>query len=96
MWRVCYLLVQTVDTWLVIPGAFAALVSGIALSLVTPWGLARYWWVLVTLVLTVVVILFSTFLWACGSRRASSPGSHHARSRSSSPSARSRTSRRSC
>ncbi len=61
VWRVCYLLVQTVDTWLVIPGAFAALVSGIALSLVTPWGLARYWWVLVKLVLTVVVILFSTF-----------------------------------
>src|ERR1700712_3065309 len=60
VWRVCYLLVQTVDTWLVIPGAFAALVSGIALSLVTPWGLTRYWWVLVKLVLTVVVILFST------------------------------------
>jgi hypothetical protein len=61
VWRVCYLLVQTVDTWLVIPGAFAALVSGIALSLVTPWGLARDWWVLVKLVLTVAVILFSTF-----------------------------------
>jgi hypothetical protein len=30
----------------VIPGAFAALLSGLVLSLVTPWGLIRYWWVL--------------------------------------------------
>ncbi len=44
-----------------IPGAFAALVSGVALSLLTPWGLARYWWVLVKLVLTTAVIAFSTF-----------------------------------
>ncbi|WP_433798890.1 hypothetical protein [Actinomycetospora sp. CA-084318] len=59
--RSCYLLVSTVDLWLVIPGAFLALASGVALSLVTPWGLVTYWWVLVKLVLTVVVILYSTF-----------------------------------
>ena len=59
--RACYLLVQTIDTWLVIPGAFAALVSGIVLSVLTPWGLTRYWWVLVKLVLTIAVIGFSTF-----------------------------------
>ena len=59
--RACYLLVRTIDTWLVIPGAFAALASGVALSVLTPWGLARYWWVLVKLVLTTAVIVFSTF-----------------------------------
>jgi hypothetical protein len=26
-----------------------------------PWGLVRYWWVLSKLVLTVVVIVYSTF-----------------------------------
>lgn len=59
--RVCYQMISTIDTFLVIPGAFAALVSGIVLSLVTPWGLVRYWWVLSKLVLTVVVIAYSTF-----------------------------------
>jgi len=59
--RAGYLLVQTIDTWLVIPGAFAALFSGLVLSVLTPWGVARYWWVLVKLVLTLAVIGFSTF-----------------------------------
>jgi hypothetical protein len=58
--RVCYQMISVVDTYLVIPGAFAAFVSGVVLSLVTPWGLARYWWVLSKLVLTVVVIVYST------------------------------------
>ena len=59
--RVCYQMISAVDTFLVIPGAFAALVSGIVLSLVTPWGLVRHWWVLSKLVLTVAVIVYSTF-----------------------------------
>ncbi|GAA4825186.1 membrane protein [Actinomycetospora corticicola] len=59
--RACYLLVSTIDLWLVIPGAFLALATGVVLSLVTPWGLVTYWWVLVKLVLTVAVILYSTF-----------------------------------
>jgi hypothetical protein len=58
--RVCYHMIDRIDAVLVIPGAFAALVSGIVLSLVTPWGLARYWWVLLKLVLTVAVIVWST------------------------------------
>ncbi|WP_018333812.1 hypothetical protein [Actinomycetospora chiangmaiensis] len=59
--RACYLLVSTIDRWLVIPGAFLALATGVVLSLVTPWGLVTYWWVLVKLGLTVAVILYSTF-----------------------------------
>lgn len=59
--RVCYFLMDQVDVFVIIPLAFAALVSGLLLCWVTPWGLARYWWVLVKLVLTVVVIVYSTF-----------------------------------
>jgi hypothetical protein len=46
-------------TWLVIvPLCFASLVSGLTSSLGTPWGVFRYWWVIVKLVVTV----FSTFV----------------------------------
>jgi uncharacterized membrane protein len=58
--RVCYRMISSVDAFLVIPGAFTALVSGIVLAVVTPWGLARHWWVLSKLVLTVAVIVYST------------------------------------
>lgn len=58
--RVCYQMISSVDTFLVIPGAFTALASGVVLSLVTPWGLVRYWWVLSKLVLTLAVIVYST------------------------------------
>ena len=53
--------VHVLDLWLVIPAAFSALVTGLLLSWLTPWGFARHWWVLVKLVLTVGVIVFSTF-----------------------------------
>lgn len=43
------LIVQTV----IVPLATAALVSGIVMSLGTPWGLFRHYWVLISLVLTV-------------------------------------------
>lgn len=59
--RVCYQLIDTVDLALVIPLAFASLASGILISLATRWGLVNYWWVLVKLVLTIAVIVFSTF-----------------------------------
>lgn len=59
--RSCYLMIDQIDAYLVIPLAFAALASGVLVSVLTPWGLARYWWVLVKLVLTVAVILYSTF-----------------------------------
>ncbi|HEY0812919.1 MAG TPA: hypothetical protein VGE11_06525 [Pseudonocardia sp.] len=59
--RTCYHLIDRIDLFLVIPLAFAALASGVLLCLVTPWGIARYWWVLGKLVLTVAVIGYSTF-----------------------------------
>ena len=59
--RSCHLMIDQIDAYLVIPLAFAALASGVLVSVLTPWGLTRYWWVLVKLVLTVAVILYSTF-----------------------------------
>lgn len=56
----CYSLIQTFDTFLVIPLAFLTLVGGVAVSIVSPWGLLRYWWVLIKLVLTMAVVALST------------------------------------
>jgi hypothetical protein len=75
--RVCYLMIDRIDLFLVIPLAFAALGTGLVLCLVTPWGLARYWWVLGKLVLTVAVILYSTFgvgVWVIESIDATAAG----------------------
>lgn len=59
--RACYLLIDQIDFALVIPLAFSALASGLIISFATKWRLLRHWWVLVKLVLTVTVIVFSTF-----------------------------------
>jgi len=32
--------------WVMVPVVFTSLVSGLVLALSTPWGLLRYWWVL--------------------------------------------------
>ncbi|MGO0578195.1 hypothetical protein [Ornithinimicrobium panacihumi] len=71
-----YQTIHLIDAWIVIPAAFAALISGIVLSLGTPWGLFRHWWVVAKLVLTLAVILFSTFglgVWVEMSQPAAGP-----------------------
>jgi hypothetical protein len=58
--RASYLTMQTI-TWLVIvPFCLAALMTGVAQSLGTPWGLFRHYWVVTKLLLTVLatIILF--------------------------------------
>lgn len=37
--------------------AVATLVTGVALSVATPWGLLRHWWIVVKLVITLAVIV---------------------------------------
>jgi hypothetical protein len=49
---------QMITTWLVIPLAIVALVAGVIQAVVSPWGLARYWWVAIKLLITVVVTIF--------------------------------------
>lgn len=75
--RVSYGLIDRIDVALVIPLAFITLSGGVLISLATPWGLVRHWWVLVKLVLTVAVIVFSTFgigVWVYESMDASAAG----------------------
>ncbi|MEU1345692.1 DUF2269 domain-containing protein [Streptomyces sp. NPDC005776] len=47
--------------WLVVPVALAALLSGLILSLGTPWGLARHRWVWTKFWLTLVTTGLSVF-----------------------------------
>jgi hypothetical protein len=49
-----YRSMDVLGDWLLIPVSLLALVSGVVLSLGTPWGLARYRWVWVKFWLTLV------------------------------------------
>lgn len=50
--RAAYGGMETIVETVIVPMAVAALVSGIAISLVTRWGLFRHYWVVVSLLLT--------------------------------------------
>lgn len=52
---------RLVGAWLVAPLALVALVTGLALGLLTPWGLFTYWWV--TIKLAIVVALTGAVLF---------------------------------
>src|SRR5229473_3235612 len=39
--------------WAIVPLAVAALLTGLVMSLGTPWGLFRHYWVLISLALTI-------------------------------------------
>lgn len=45
-------------TWdVVVPLAWASLIIGVIQSLITPWGLFRYYWVVIKLVLTIIAVV---------------------------------------
>jgi hypothetical protein len=54
---VAYVFMATLDRVAFPPAAMATLVTGLVLSIGTAWGLFRYWWIVVKLVLTVAVIV---------------------------------------
>ena len=63
-----------------VPFAFASLVTGVVQSLGTPWGLFRHYWVVVKLVLTVVatvVLMLYTSTLGHLAEVATQPGSGH-------------------
>ena len=57
MLRAAWAAMGLVVSWAIVPLALAALLTGIVMSLGTKWGLIRYWWVVISLVLTVVATL---------------------------------------
>ncbi|MEW1599446.1 hypothetical protein [Streptomyces sp. NPDC093808] len=56
--RGAYIAMELTGWYVIVPLAFASLLTGLVQSLGTPWGLVRHYWVLAKLALTVV----ATFL----------------------------------
>ncbi len=57
MVRAAYLAMELTLRFVIIPLTLASLLNGIVSSLGTPWGLFRYYWVVVKLVLTIFATL---------------------------------------
>jgi uncharacterized membrane protein len=57
MVRAAYLVMGLTGWFVIVPLCFASLLTGIALSLGTSWGLFRYYWVLAKLLMTVPATL---------------------------------------
>ena len=55
--QAAYLSMESIARYVIVPLAFASLVTGLVMSLGTKWGLFRHYWVLISLVLTVVATL---------------------------------------
>lgn len=52
--RAAWTAMEVVGWWAIVPLALASLLTGIIMSLGTPWGLFRHYWVLISLALTVL------------------------------------------
>ncbi len=55
--RAVYLATELLTWRLIVPLALASLLTGLVVSLGTPWGLVRHYWVLAKLVITIVATL---------------------------------------
>jgi len=63
--RGAYLSMNLISRFIIIPLCLAALVTGLIQALGTPWGLFRYYWILLKLILTVgstVLLLVHQFI----------------------------------
>jgi hypothetical protein len=52
--RAAWIAMEVTGWFVIVPLAVAALLTGLVVALGTPWGLFRYYWVLITLVLTIL------------------------------------------
>ncbi|MET8677272.1 hypothetical protein ABZW18_06710 [Streptomyces sp. NPDC004647] len=59
--RTAYDIMHLFDLTLVIPSMALALITGVVVSLGTPWGLIRHWWVLLKFVIALSLPLFAAF-----------------------------------
>ena len=55
--RAAYLAMGSIASYVIIPLALASLLTGLLMSLGTKWGLFRHYWVLISLLLTIVAIV---------------------------------------
>jgi hypothetical protein len=51
--RAAWIAMELIGWYVIVPLALAALLTGLVMSLGTPWGLFRHYWVLITFVLTI-------------------------------------------
>jgi hypothetical protein len=51
--RAAWIAMELTGWFVIVPLAVAALLTGLIMSLITPWGLFRHYWVLIALMLTV-------------------------------------------
>src|SRR5262249_26814949 len=54
--REAVLVMNSVDWFVIAPLAYLALATGLVMSLGTPWGLFRHWWVVFSLLLTLAAV----------------------------------------
>ena len=52
--RAAWIAMELIGWLVLVPVALAALLTGLVMSLGTPWGLFRHYWILITLVLTIL------------------------------------------
>ena len=52
--RAAWIAMELIGWFVIVPLALASLLTGLVMSLGTPWGLFRHYWVLITLVLTIL------------------------------------------
>ncbi|GIK37471.1 MAG: hypothetical protein BroJett011_13040 [Chloroflexota bacterium] len=52
--RAAWIAMELTGWYVIVPLAFASLLTGLVMSLGTKWGLFRHYWVLITLVLTII------------------------------------------
>jgi hypothetical protein len=55
--RAAYLAMEVITWFVIVPLALASLLSGVVSSLGTKWGLFRYYWVLLKLLITILATL---------------------------------------
>jgi hypothetical protein len=55
--RAAYLGMETIARSVIVPLALASLLTGLVMSLGTKWGLFRHYWVLISLLLTIIATL---------------------------------------
>ncbi|HET9224867.1 MAG TPA: hypothetical protein VFO07_20305 [Roseiflexaceae bacterium] len=55
--RAAYLAMELIASFVIVPLAFATLLTGLVMSLGTRWGLFRHYWTLISLLLTVLATL---------------------------------------
>jgi len=55
--RAAYLAMELIAWYVIVPLAFASLLTGLVMALGTKWGLFRHYWVLISLLLTIIATI---------------------------------------